>query len=165
MKDDLASPWWKGARGEWHVAVQLVLMALVFFGPRTLGGVTDLSLPFVPQRQIAGVLLILVGFALGSAGAIRLGRGLTPLPYPRENAPLAQGGAFALVRHPMYAGGLLLSLGVALVVSGWLTYVYAAALFVLADVKSRQEERWLVEKFPDYPAYQRRVRRLIPVVY
>ncbi len=43
--------------------------------------------------------------------------------------------------------------------------VYVAALFVLLDVKSRREERWLVEKFPEYPAYQRRVRKLIPFVY
>ena len=49
--------------------------------------------------------------------------------------------------------------------SGWLTFVYVAALFVLLDVKSRREERWLVEKFPEYPAYQRRVRKLIPFVY
>jgi len=32
------APWWKGARGEWLVVAQLALMALVFFGPRTLLG-------------------------------------------------------------------------------------------------------------------------------
>jgi protein-S-isoprenylcysteine O-methyltransferase Ste14 len=38
-------------------------------------------------------------------------------------------------------------------------------LFLFLDLKSRREERWLCAKFPDYPAYQRRVRRLIPFVY
>jgi protein-S-isoprenylcysteine O-methyltransferase Ste14 len=50
-------------------------------------------------------------------------------------------------------------------VTGWLTIVYAAALFVLFDVKSRREERWLVQKFPEYRDYQRRVRKLVPFVY
>ena len=50
-------------------------------------------------------------------------------------------------------------------VSGWLTFVYVAALFALLDIKSRQEERWLAQKFPDYVAYQRRVRKLIPFLY
>jgi protein-S-isoprenylcysteine O-methyltransferase Ste14 len=36
---------------------------------------------------------------------------------------------------------------------------------VLLEVKSRREERWLREKFPEYAAYQRRVRRLIPFLY
>ena len=32
------SPWWKGERGEWYVAVQGVLIAMVLFAPRTLPG-------------------------------------------------------------------------------------------------------------------------------
>ncbi|MFH2119369.1 MAG: methyltransferase, partial [Pseudomonadota bacterium] len=72
---------------------------------------------------------------------------------------------FALVRHPIYSGGLLFSLGWALYVQGWLTLGYVAALFVFLDVKSRREERWLTEKFPTYTAYQQRVRRLVPFVY
>jgi protein-S-isoprenylcysteine O-methyltransferase Ste14 len=50
-------------------------------------------------------------------------------------------------------------------VSGWLTLLYVAALFALLDIKSRHEERWLAQKFPEYAAYQRRVRKLIPFLY
>jgi protein-S-isoprenylcysteine O-methyltransferase Ste14 len=39
------------------------------------------------------------------------------------------------------------------------------ALFVLLDVKSRHEERWLAAKFPAYSSYKRRVRKLIPFIY
>ena len=31
--------WWRGARGEWYVAAQFALLALVAFGPRTMPGV------------------------------------------------------------------------------------------------------------------------------
>jgi protein-S-isoprenylcysteine O-methyltransferase Ste14 len=43
--------------------------------------------------------------------------------------------------------------------------VATAALFVLLDMKSRREERWLQEKFDNYGRYKMRVRRLIPFVY
>ncbi len=144
---------------------QFVLGLLVLCGPRSIGAFGASSLPFVRERQLAGAVLILAGTALFLAGIVRLGPALTPLPYPKEGARLVQDGPFALVRHPIYSGVLAACLGLALAVTGWLTFVYVAAVLVLLDVKSRREERWLVEKFPEYRAYQRRVRKLIPFVY
>jgi protein-S-isoprenylcysteine O-methyltransferase Ste14 len=109
--------------------------------------------------------LMVVGGVLFVVGLVRLGRGLTPLPYPKDGAELIQTGPFALVRHPIYSGALVLALGWALYVQGWLTLGYVVVLFVFLDVKSRREERWLAEKFPAYAAYQRRVRKLVPFVY
>lgn len=117
------------------------------------------------ERQVAGAVLVLAAGALALVAAWRLWRGLTPLPHPRDDARLIRSGPFALVRHPIYSSLLIGSLGFALMVDGWLTIVYVAALFVLLDVKSRREERWLLQKFPDYAAYQRRVRKLVPFVY
>jgi protein-S-isoprenylcysteine O-methyltransferase Ste14 len=99
------------------------------------------------------------------AGLVRLGRGLTPLPYPRDGGELVQNGPFAFVRHPMYCGGIALALGWALCVRSWLTLGYVAILFVFLDLKSRREERWLTERFPEYAGYRRRVRKLVPFVY
>ncbi len=108
---------------------------------------------------------MLTGGVLSLAGLMRLGRGLTALPFPKEGADLMEAGPFAVVRHPIYSGGLALALGWALSVQGWLTLAYAVALFVLLDAKSRWEERWLASKFPAYADYQRRVRRFIPFIY
>jgi protein-S-isoprenylcysteine O-methyltransferase Ste14 len=165
MTPDRATPWWKGARGEWYVIVQAVLMLLVLVGPRTLPGGPEWRAPFALQRQVIGATLVAAGGAFFLAGLLRLGSALTPLPYPKEGGSLVQTGPFALVRHPIYCGGLIASVGVALMVSGWLTFLYVAALFALLDIKSRQEERWLAQKFPEYAAYQRRVRKLIPFLY
>lgn len=65
----------------------------------------------------------------------------------------------------MYAGGIVLAYGWALAVHGWLTLLYATVLIVLLEIKSTREERWLVEKFPDYSEYQRRVSKLIPFIH
>jgi protein-S-isoprenylcysteine O-methyltransferase Ste14 len=165
MTRDRALPWWTGSRGEWYVIVQAVLMLLVFVGPRTFPGLGQWTLPFARPRQIVGGALLVAGGAFFLAALLRLGSALTPLPYPKDGAALVQTGPFALVRHPIYSGGLIASIGIALIVSGWLTFVYVAALFLLLDIKSRQEERWLAQKFPEYSAYQRRVRKLLPFLY
>ncbi len=159
------TPWRKGSRGEWYVVAQVALMALVFFGPRTLGELTVPSFPLPHACRYVGVILMAAGGLMLVAGIVRLGRGLTPLPYPRTGAAFVQTGPFALVRHPMYSGGLLLAIGWALFVQGWLTLAYVVLLFVFIDIKSRLEERWLAEKFPEYATYRLRVRKLIPFVY
>jgi protein-S-isoprenylcysteine O-methyltransferase Ste14 len=158
-------PWWKGARGEWFVVAQVVLMALVFFGPRAIGGRSAWPFPNAGAWRVAGGIVGVAGGALFVAGIASLGRALTPLPYPREDAALVQSGPYALVRHPIYSGGLILALGWALWVQSLLTLAYVAVLFAFLDVKSRHEERWLAQKFPGYAAYRRRVRKLIPFVY
>jgi protein-S-isoprenylcysteine O-methyltransferase Ste14 len=162
---DDRQPWWRGARGEWYVVAQVALIALVFLGPRTAAGLPDWPAPVARIATGAGAILMLAGGALFVGGMVRLGANLTPLPHPRADATLVTTGAYAVVRHPLYAGGLGFAFGWALAVAGWLTLVWAMALLVLLDRKSAREERWLVRTFPGYPDYQRRVRKLIPFLY
>lgn len=159
------APWWKGTRGEWLVVAQIVLMVLLFFGPRTAGAGPARGFPFPHACKVIGALLMIAGGTLLIAGIVGLRSGLTPLPYPRERADIIQTGAFAIVRHPMYSGGLILAIGWTLIVQDWLTLCYTRGLFLLIEVKSRRKEKWLAEKFPGYAAYQRRVRKLIPFIY
>ena len=99
----------------------------------------------------AGILLI------GSAYRA-MGRSFTAFPRPRASGELVSSGPFRFVRHPTYGGGLLLFSGVSLAV-GLAGLIGAAALLVLWWRKAVLEERLLMERFPDYAAYRRRVRR------
>lgn len=134
-------PWWRGAHGEWYVAAQLVLIAVVFLGPRTWSGLPVWPAPLARMSDIVGGVLMLAGGGLLLAGLLRLGTNLTPLPFPKPQAILVQTGPYRIVRHPMYGGGILLAYGWALVVQGWLTLGYATVLFVFADIKAAREER------------------------
>ena len=159
-----SSSWWRGARGEWYVIGQLVLMALVFLGPRTLPGVPPWPALLVPAFRVAGAILASAGVLLLLSGLVRLGRNLTPLPYPTADGTLIQSGPYRYVRHPMYSGGIAIAYDWALFVSGSLTLALAALLHAFLSVKATREERWLTSRFPEYQAYQQRVGKLIPFI-
>ena len=157
--------WWRGHRGEWFVVVQSALMVLVAVGPRSIGGWPEWEFPAPLVTRPLGAALVLVGGAVFVLSLMRLGPSLTALPYPKADGTLEVRGPYAFVRHPIYGGAILASLGWALVVQGWLTLAYAAVLFVFLDVKASREERWLADRYPGYREYQRRVRKLVPFVY
>src|SRR5262249_35857943 len=75
-------------------------------------------------------------------------------------------GVYAIVRHPMYAGIGLYSIGMAF----WL-YSYAAAIVALVPlailaVRIVFEERFLVRSLPGYTEYAQKVRyRLVPYIW
>lgn len=158
-------PWWQGARGEWYVLVQALILALVAFGPRTAFGLPAWPPALGAVTTSAGMILLALGAAGLVVGALHLGPNLTPLPHPKDNATLVEDGLYGVVRHPIYCALILMALGWALFVEGWLTLVYAALLFVFFDLKSRREEVWLLARFPTYAAYRQRVKKLIPFVY
>jgi protein-S-isoprenylcysteine O-methyltransferase Ste14 len=98
-------------------------------------------------------------------GLIDLGRNLTAVPRPRADAQLVETGIFALVRHPLYGGLILGSLGWSLLLGSLLALPFVAALAIVLDAKSRREEAWLEDRFPEYADYRTRTRRMIPWVY
>jgi protein-S-isoprenylcysteine O-methyltransferase Ste14 len=157
--------WWKGERGEWFVIAQFALIALVFFGPRQWFGWPDSSLPLPGARLVIGALLLASGCALMLAAVLKLGRNLTPLPAPKEGATLVQGGAYRIVRHPIYSAILAACLGLALLKGSVTALICVAALAMVLDAKSRREERWLTARHREYANYQRQVRRFLPFIY
>ncbi len=160
------APWWKGTRGEWYVVVQFILFALIGFGPRAWPGAPTLPEPWASAAHWLGLVLVLVGGALAVGGLLKLGsRNLTALPYPKEDASLVTKGPYAIVRNPIYSGLIFASFGWALWLQAPITLAFAAMLFVLFDLKTRKEEAWLIERFPEYLKYCSRVKKLIPWLY
>jgi protein-S-isoprenylcysteine O-methyltransferase Ste14 len=146
------------------VGVQAILLGLLFFGPVRLNageacGVQNALL------QSLGYGIFIFGTIIALIAAINLGKNLTPLPRPKENAELIQGGLYRFVRHPIYFGVIVLSLGWGLIQQLTLVWLYVVIIAIFFDIKSRKEEQWLVDRFPAYTDYQGRVRKLIPWIY
>ncbi len=160
------TPWWQGPRGEGYVIIQLVLFILVGFGPKQIPGVLPLwSPPWSVWALAIGLALLMFGGTLATLGLLSLGPNLTPFPRPRQDNALVDTGAYNIVRHPIYSGILMAGVAWACFSASTLTLIYTLILFLFFDIKSRQEEQWLAEKHPDYPAYQKRVKKLIPFIY
>lgn len=157
------APWWRNERGEWYVIVQAILLGLVLAAP--LFDRAAWGAPWSMASLAAGDVLIIAGIILGVGGLVRLGRNLTPFPRPKKDATLVEGGVYSVVRHPIYAGLVFAALGWGLLWRSPATLAFAAGLLVFFDIKSRREELWLVEAFPRYAEYRRRVKKLIPFVY
>jgi protein-S-isoprenylcysteine O-methyltransferase Ste14 len=157
-------PRW-GQRGEWYVVLQFLLFTLIFFGPLLAPKLVEWPNPWNMIGTGLGVVLGLTGSFIALAGLLSLGRNLTAVPYPKEDAVLVESGAFRFVRHPIYSGIIFGALGWGFLNNSLLTLLLALVLFIFFDVKSRREEQWLCGKYPDYPAYQARVRKLIPLIY
>ena len=75
-------------------------------------------------------------------------------------------GPYAIVRHPMYGGTLLLIAGIPLLLGSWLGLALAPIIILLFAVRAVMEERTLMAELPGYTDYAARVRyRLIPMIW
>jgi len=75
-------------------------------------------------------------------------------------------GPYHYVRHPMYAGGLLLFLGTPLLLGSWYGLLLALIFIPAGAVRAVLEERVLRKELPGYDAYMAQVKyRLIPYVW
>ena len=149
-----------GPRGEGWVLIQGVLLVLVAAAGWSLG--PDWSGPARIAGVLVGIALIAGGIILAVRGVADLGRAMTPLPRPREDAALVETGAYALVRHPIYGGLILAAFGWAILWASIMAVFLAALLALFFRLKSTREERWLELRYPDYTAYRARTRRFIP---
>jgi protein-S-isoprenylcysteine O-methyltransferase Ste14 len=75
-------------------------------------------------------------------------------------------GPYALVRHPMYAGGLVMLLGMPIALGSWWGLLVIVAIVPALIWRLVDEEKFLARNLPGYVAYQEKVRyRLIPLVW
>jgi protein-S-isoprenylcysteine O-methyltransferase Ste14 len=75
-------------------------------------------------------------------------------------------GPYRLVRHPGYAGSLVYNLVVPLVLGSWWTYVPALLTAGLIIIRTRLEDRTLLDELAGYSGYTANVRyRLVPGVW
>lgn len=154
-----------GDRGEWYVVVQVILFAIIFLLPLVGPDLAPWPAPWSAIGVLLGIVLILTGGIIALAGLIRLGRNLTAVPHPKPDATFVGHGIYRLVRHPIYSGIIYGAFGWGLLMNNYLSLLMAVVLFLFFDIKTRREERWLSAKFPEYAAYQSRVRKLIPFIY
>jgi protein-S-isoprenylcysteine O-methyltransferase Ste14 len=113
----------------------------------------------------AGAVIATLGAVLAFTARAAIGRNWGTPGMQRTDTDLITSGPYALIRHPIYSGILLMMVGTAigLIAAWWLVVAAAAVYFVYS---ARAEERYMCERFPDaYPAYGARTKMLVPFLF
>ena len=83
-----------------------------------------------------------------------------------EDQKVVSTGPYAWVRHPMYAGAVLMLLGMPVALGSWWGVAVLLAMLPAFVWRMFDEEKLLTENLPGYAEYRQRVRfRLIPGVW
>lgn len=114
---------------------------------------------------IATDFVVFAGVAFSVWARVTLGRNWSAEVTFKEDHELIESGPYALARHPIYTGLLLMTLGTAI------NYGRAVGLALFVAVcgalwwKARREEQVMSQHFPDaYARYKARVRAVVPFV-
>jgi protein-S-isoprenylcysteine O-methyltransferase Ste14 len=92
-----------------------------------------------------------------------LGRNLTDTVVVRRDAYFVDHGPYAYVRNPMYTGVLAAGLSLGAALETWITPVLVGLVFMLLALRTRTEEKYLLDRFGDqYRNYMKRVGRFMP---
>ena len=126
--------------------LQIVLLVLVLAAGMLFGGAWNG--PLATWTMAAGIVLLLAGGLLVVRGFLDLGRNLTPMPRPREDAQLVETGVYGLVRHPLYGGIVLGSFGYGLLTASPSALLLSCGLAAFFYLKSLREEAWLLGRSP-----------------
>ena len=79
---------------------------------------------------------------------------------------LASTGLYGLVRHPMYAGNVIMMVGVPLALGSYWGLIFVVPGLIVLVSRIRDEEKLLQEELDGYREYTRKVRyRLMPCMW
>jgi len=106
------------------------------------------------SKDILGSLLVLIGTIVIITGRINLKSNFSALPKANE---LITAGIYSKIRHPMYAGLIILSIGTVLIFESLFIRIIAFILILSSVIRAYLEEKVLIKKFgKKYLDYRKR---------
>ena len=114
------------------------------------------------RLNIFGTVVIAIGLILLFAGFRGLGKSLNANPVPNQDGVLVTTGIYGVVRHPIYLGLLIITLGLVVSSAVWGQALAWLALAILLTYKMRWEEQLLTAKYKGYAEYAKHVPAIIP---
>jgi protein-S-isoprenylcysteine O-methyltransferase Ste14 len=154
----------KGTRCFNFIAITLGILAAAI-----LNGVERFIFPGgkTPAIFFLGIAIMLIGMVLRYWAVATLGAFFRTTIETDQDQKVIESGPYHFIRHPSYAGWLLICLGYGVAVQNWLSLLAAVLLPLIALIYRIQiEERVLVSALgPAYIAYQKKTRRLIPWIW
>jgi protein-S-isoprenylcysteine O-methyltransferase Ste14 len=118
-----------------------------------------------PALGVVTVLMVVAGALFTVWARVTLGRNWSAEVEFKQDHELIESGPYALARHPIYTGLIVMGLGTAINYGRAFGFALFFALCGSLWWKARQEERLMSSHFPRaYADYKARVRAVIPYV-
>jgi protein-S-isoprenylcysteine O-methyltransferase Ste14 len=113
-------------------------------------------------RQALSEALLICGMVWAVWSLRVLGRNVSVLAQARD---VVVRGPYRWVRHPLYSGEIVSSLGLAVGLNSYSALALWLALCGLQIYRAVREEQVLLQAFPAYRSYQRHTAALLPGVF
>jgi protein-S-isoprenylcysteine O-methyltransferase Ste14 len=139
----------------------LVLILGPFFDRRAIW-----VIPGDVAVRLSGLALLVGGFVLMHWAEVALGRQFAVEIRVHEGHQLVTTGLYRWIRHPRYAGVLMLVAGISGVFRSWVAVLLTVAFAFVLVLRLRREEALLHREFgAEWEEYAERSWRLIPLLY
>ena len=115
-----------------------------------------------PMWQGVSDVLLLAGTAWAVWSLRSLGRNLSVIAQVRD---VADGGPYRWIRHPLYAGEIVSTLGLAIAAHSLAAMAVWLGICALQAYRAVREEQLLLAVLPGYGAYRIRTAALLPGIF
>jgi protein-S-isoprenylcysteine O-methyltransferase Ste14 len=114
-----------------------------------------------------GMSLIVIGLMIRIHSILTLKQYFTYSVAKVENHKIIETGLYRFLRHPGYLGQLIIFLGISTSISNWISILFMMTPIIFGYLyRIKVEERFMIEQMGEnYLNYQKRTKRLIPMVY
>lgn len=163
----------KAARKRQPLSARILQIAITAIAYWLIAGESHfwplLRLRLIPDSagaDLCGAALLAAGFAFAYWARIYLGANWSSDVTIKKDHSLILSGPYRFIRHPIYLGLLLATLGTAVIfgrLSGFLGLLLVAVAWKL---KSLKEEEFMLEEFgAGYREYRSRVKGILPFIW
>ena len=120
-------------------------------------------IPFV--AEMIGLLIMNIGLIIMGIAMIQNAFASKLLDI-NKGQKLIDTGLYGHVRHPLYAGAVLLILGLPIALGSWISLIFALIGALAMILRIKFEEEMLIKGMEGYEEYQIRVKyKIIPKIY
>jgi protein-S-isoprenylcysteine O-methyltransferase Ste14 len=118
-----------------------------------------------PYAVVAGDALVALGFVIVFL-VFKANTFASSIIEVEAEQKVVSTGPYAVVRHPMYIGALIMLLGVPLALGSWWGLVTIIPITLVLVWRLLEEENVLARRLPGYSDYRSKVRyRLVPLIW
>jgi protein-S-isoprenylcysteine O-methyltransferase Ste14 len=145
----------------------IILIGVGYFLAFSVGATRIGRIYYWDTFFVIGAILVVVGLIIRINSILTLKQHFTYTVTKIENHELIEAGLYKNIRHPGYLGQLFVFIGISTSLSNWLSILFMIIPVLIGFIyRIRVEERFMIEQIGEkYQDYQKRTKRLIPMIY